>query len=522
MSYRVLVVDDEPIILSGIRHLIDWKSVDAEIIGTAANGSDAYEIIERDHPDIVITDIRMPVMDGLALAGKCSETFPDIVFIILTSLAEFGLAKEAIRYGISDYLLKTELDGERLQKALVKAEDECTRRRGDAVASSESADDRTAGIISNLFIMRDVSQEIRTFLSDKGLLSGFAFISVVFSFPSPSLEKQWNADDYRRLRGWQQDVVEKILPSFFDKFWRVIPVSGKEGTLIYFVSGLSSDTWTAVSSRVAGRIDSASSMVTGLSPVLLRTEVMSGRENLRHCRDQMEQQLMAFYLDKDIQAISPSSLDVDSVFPRLELAISNKETAGVKACFSLLRNAIASSDHGLSQFEFTVSALRSALSSGLSSIGLRNDTEMFDVFDTVDFITKRSEALAFIDDAENSVVMLLGSRGGSGSGVADKAREYVLSHIMEKITLGDVAEYACVSPSYMSKSFKRIMGISLVDYINTMKIERAKEMMGEGRDDRIADIALALGFSNIYYFSKVFRKVEGVPPTEYIKKHTIS
>ena len=120
MEYRVLIADDEPIILSGIRHLIDWSKADAEIIGAAGNGEEAYAIIEREHPDIVITDIKMPVMDGLALAGRCSEEFPDIVFIILTSLEEFSLAKEAIGYGITDYLLKTELDGDRLMKALEK------------------------------------------------------------------------------------------------------------------------------------------------------------------------------------------------------------------------------------------------------------------------------------------------------------------------------------------------------------------------------------------------------------------
>ena len=170
-----------------------------------------------------------------------------------------------------------------------------------------------------------------------------------------------------------------------------------------------------------------------------------------------------------------------------------------------------------------VSVLRSALSSGLAAIGLQGDGSVMDVFETVDFITRRSEAETFLDDAESGLVTLLGSKGRGGGGVADKAREYILTHITERISLGDVAEYACVSPGYMSKSFKRIMGMSLVDYINTMKIERAKELMGEGQESRIADIALSLGFHNIYYFSKVFRKVEGIPPTEYMKKlHTMS
>ena len=189
----------------------------------------------------------------------------------------------------------------------------------------------------------------------------------------------------------------------------------------------------------------------------------------------------------------------------------------------MIKNSVESFDHSLSQFEFMVAALRSALSSGLSSIGLKNDTTTTDILEGVDFITRRSEAVSFIADVENSVILLLSSKGvGPDGSVADKAREYVLQHVMDKISLSDVASYACVSPSYMSKSFKRVMGISLVDYINTMKVEKAKEMMQEGKNDRIADIAMSLGFNNIYYFSKVFRKIEGCPPSEYLKKLSYS
>ena len=516
--YRILVADDEPIILSGIKHLIDWKTADAEIAGTASNGAEAYRMIKSEHPDIVITDIRMPVMDGLALAGKCSEEFPDVVFIVLTSLAEFSLAKEAIRYGISDYLLKTELDGDTLLRALAKAEEECRRRKGEGeVSGSDGSDDKASSMISNLLIMRDISQRARMFLSEEGYLDDFAFIAFAFSFPSASLEKQWTSDDYKRLHDWEKDIIEKIMPSFFSSYFPVIPVAGKAGTLIYFVSRLSPDTWQAVSSRLRNKVAEASLMVTGIKPELLRTDVMSGRDSLRNARNEMERALTACYLDKDEDKIKPAALEVDSVFPRLENAIAAKEIVSCRACFSIIEEAVATVDHNLSQFVFMATALRSALSSGMAAIGLRNDLSSEDMVESVDFITKRSEAISFIIDTEDSVVSLLSSRSGAGGAVADKAREYVLQHIMDRISLSDVASYACVSPSYMSKSFKRVMGVSLVDYINSMKIEKAKEMLQEGKEDRIQDIALSLGFSNIYYFSKVFRKVVGMPPTEYLR-----
>ena len=519
MGYKVIVADDEPIILSGIRHLIDWDDVDAEISGCAANGAEAYSMIQSIRPDIVITDIKMPVMDGLALAGRCSEEFPEIVFIILTSLAEFSLAKEAIGYGITDYLLKTELDAKSLRAAMIRAEEESRRRRENYDGRKEtSGQDTIAPAISSLLIMRDITNSTQLLLDEEGVLDNYAIIAFAYVFPAPSLEKQWTSDDYKKLQGWEKDIIEKILSSSFQGFWPIMPTAGKAGSLIYFIPGLSPATWQAMASRIENKVISASSMVTGLSPTLLRTPVMNGRDSLKEARDSIEMALRAYYLDKDIQKIVPSPLDIDAVFPKVENAISSKDPVSCRACFTVMRSALETKDHSLSQFAFLANALYSAISSGLSAIGLQEEISVLDAYGAVDFISKRSEALAFIDDVEDSLIAILESKGGAGSDVADKAREYVMAHVTERITLSDVASYACVSPGYMSKSFKRIMGTSLVDYINSMKIERAKDMMEKDPSLRIADIALALGFHNIYYFSKVFRKVEGVPPTEYLRK----
>ena len=515
--FRILIADDEPIILSGIRHLIDWGAEDAVIVGSARNGAEAFAMIESEHPDIVITDIRMPVLDGLSLAEKCREPYPSIVFIILTSLAEFSLAREAIGYGVSDYLLKTELSEEMLRSALDKAKAESIRRRGLSEAYEDTESGSLTPMISGLFLFRDISARTRNALFRAGLLSSFAFISVVFSFPSESLEKHWTGDDYRKLRDWEKDVVEKVLPSVPGSFHPVSPASGKQSTLIYLVSGVDAGTWQAVASRLSDRISKASGMVTGLSAELLTTSVFSGRDELKEAREALELSLTAHYLEKDESTISVRPLEVDSSFPKLELSIRAKDSVGCRAVFMRMRELVKSVDHTLSQLEFSVSALRSAVSSGLSSLGLGENTAVDDIFENADFLSRRSEVILFLSDVENALVGVLESTGGAGGSVADRAREYVLSHITERISLSDVADYTCVSPGYMSKSFKRIMGMSLVDYINQQKVIKAKEMMGSG-ETRIADIALSLGFTNIYYFSKVFRKVEGIPPTEYLRR----
>ena len=120
--YKLLIVDDEPLVQVGVRSMLNWGKLDIEVIGTAANGRTALDIIEEKHPDIVITDIKMPVIDGLELVRLCRERYGerDPHFIFLTSYEEFQLARQAIVYGVSDYLVKLELSPALLEEAVMR------------------------------------------------------------------------------------------------------------------------------------------------------------------------------------------------------------------------------------------------------------------------------------------------------------------------------------------------------------------------------------------------------------------
>lgn len=104
--YKVLIVDDERIIREGIRNSLDWESYGLSVCGIAENGLEAYEIIKKYNPNIVITDIKMPGMDGLELISKVHQELPGIVFIILSGYGEFEFANKAMKFGVKHYLLK--------------------------------------------------------------------------------------------------------------------------------------------------------------------------------------------------------------------------------------------------------------------------------------------------------------------------------------------------------------------------------------------------------------------------------
>ena len=107
---KIVIIDDEMILRNGLKYLCNWESHGFTIAGEAANGIEGFQLVEQLRPDIVITDIVMPGMDGISLTARIKEHFPDIHIIVLSSYDNFSYAKSGFKLGIDDYLLKPELE----------------------------------------------------------------------------------------------------------------------------------------------------------------------------------------------------------------------------------------------------------------------------------------------------------------------------------------------------------------------------------------------------------------------------
>ena len=128
--YQIMIVDDEPLILARIASLLDWEKQECVIAGKAGNGQQALKLMEEQRPDIVITDIKMPGMDGISFMKAVKERgWDDIVLIILTNLEEFNLARQVLSLGAVEYLVKMELTEEKLSEALKLAKERCELTR---------------------------------------------------------------------------------------------------------------------------------------------------------------------------------------------------------------------------------------------------------------------------------------------------------------------------------------------------------------------------------------------------------
>ena len=128
--YKLLIVDDEEFEREGIANFIPWKDYDVEIVGTAWNGGDGFEKIQNTLPDIVLTDIKMPVMNGIELIRTTKKVLPDIEFIVLSGYGEFEFTSQAMEEGVRHYVLKP-CDEEGIIKVLEKVKQEVEKKRLD-------------------------------------------------------------------------------------------------------------------------------------------------------------------------------------------------------------------------------------------------------------------------------------------------------------------------------------------------------------------------------------------------------
>ena len=240
MMYKVMIVDDETIILSGIKSLLDWEKNDCELVATARNGQDALEQIRRMPVDIVLVDLNMPVMDGITLMKTVNEEFPDIVFIVLTNLEEFELARQAMKYRAIDYLVKSRLEASRLEEVISRAKKERGTRtyRTVADAANHLKFDEQRKVVSKVIQeavffrggkQREAYIEI---LKDSGAASDYGYFYIPFEF-TVSGEEAGEEEKKTKRMDLLREMVGKVAENIFGNSYFLLDVGGMRSIVLF-------------------------------------------------------------------------------------------------------------------------------------------------------------------------------------------------------------------------------------------------------------------------------------------------
>lgn len=535
---KILIVDDEPDICELIHKLIDWKELGLLSLGSSQNGIDAMEIILRQKPDIVITDIQMPGMTGLEVIERACQQKLQTKFIVISGYREFEYAQQAIRFGVEDYLLKpiSKTDLNLVLKRLIQENGAALEQQANEDAMRSELRQKTAVLRRN---------ELRQTLTD----SSRTFHDGLFSFQPGAFLVVCVHVSYRDKaeinRGMIQKVLENIALRIQERFKD--DVFDSEYVLTdcnsYILMNYSEDIHASYKERrdnLQHLLEEAFTQYQNLRITFaMGTPCYTPREIRRAIETAEHANVLRLYAGSDkvvehqrLRAALPDTPECKFTAEDSQMLLHRIETLQKDAALALIRSVYSGfrsvESYSLSNLFGVTRAIILRIRYEVAAVGLREtmsaSEEKESGIPTENMVYKRLANCDTVDELADFLCEYVAAEIDYCSMLQTKkvgepiriAQEYVRSHIDRQISLEEVSEKAFVSAGYLSTLFKERTGKNFSDYVIEMRIEEAKRLLRQPSLS-MSDIAERVGYADARHFSKVFQKMVGIKPTAYRK-----
>jgi two-component system response regulator YesN len=541
---KVLVVDDEPLMRKGIVSKIDWQALGLECAGEATDSFDALEQIRRLKPDILITDIRMPEMDGLELIERAQQLEPSLQFIIVSGYDDFQYARRAIRFGVSDYLLKP-VKPEELRDSLRRLGSRRAPQEGDGGLRRQFLKhyeayrtSRRHRQWSRLIQGSMAADEAEAHLAGEQCGSDAGWEVVVFRLqPVVFPHLGFRADEEELLWFGIQNIAEQAMAE-----------SGRKGAA--FKHAFCPDELVAVApcppSPCRSNADLWASRVLEAVRRYMRLEASAGVSRRADApsglKKAYEQAAFAargevlhgtgrVYRYEEGTFCSPDG----GIYPQISgeqerlllLHLRDRNEPQIVAWMERQYRELAANPRaGYLHFERLSLQIYALLLKGFQPAEERAETAFREEGDflagLLSFRTWREAADALLDMA-GSLCRLNGEpRSLTGGDIVGQVKQYIEQFYYEEINLSWVASKYFIHPNYFSKLFKEKCGVNFSDYVTKVRLSKAIELMSSQPARTIAEIAMLVGYDSPAYFNNVFRKAFGITPKKYQEKKLLS
>jgi len=532
--YKLIIVDDEEEVRKGIIQKIDWESFGFDIPMEAENGGDALDYIEENVPDVVITDITMPVMDGLELSSIISECYPSVKIVILTGFDEFKFAQQAIKYGVIDYILKPVLptDINALMSKLKKMIEEEKSQKED-INRLRAHYIKSLPILKEKFLVQLVTGNLNKTEIDKRsqmygvALNGDTFMVAAASIDAESMEESGYGENDTELCKFailniSKEIIEKF-PSgeaFFNNDNLIIILGSNEKDKNVLVM------------KAMFLLDEIRFNIKKYLKIDISIGLGSMSNSINKLKESYKDSLTALEYKKFIGAnkviyiedLEPSPTN-DVVFDeekenRLISSIKFGSEKDVKTAIKdifddIVRSSLSLKDYQLYYLEIVTALTRLGRKFKVDicqMMGISNINDEIQKYATLDEIKEWIEKICIelnktISDRMKSKTKLL----------LEKAKDYINQNYSDDtLSLQKLADQLYISACYLSMIFKKEAGETFLKYLMRVRLEAAKELL-RNTDIRTTEIAERVGYPDINYFSFFFKKNVGISPREYRK-----
>lgn len=501
MIFKLLIVDDEATMRKGIAEYMNWDAIDCEVVGTACDGMEAISFLQEHDVDIIITDIRMPEVDGLAVAKYVYESHHNQKVILLTGYADFEYAKTAIKYNVTAFILKP-TNKKELFEAVQSAQSQLiTSKQYTNIAKEELAFLKEQ-FLQDLTNQPYISQLLPKLQQYNISLENYyivAFRLIPFSNEIASLkkiiidEKKRNAYCYR-----YNNLIITIY--YFDDL-NIILQNCREITSITrtldsrdIAIGISNhhSTPAEFSQAVSEAIYALSLNFYSENNISLFSDAKNNNYDLT-----VENSLDLFQFENYLLnwQYKEAENNLNNIFTKFKSNLVNAQDAK-NICSQIYY--ICSRIAIKKDFPPLPSEYLGKINSASDIFALESS-----LLDILRYIRSYS------DTAANTQKQLI-----------SQAMKYIDENISSELSLDTIANHLHISPSHLSRTFKKATNHSLTDYINHARIKKAKELL-KHTDIYTYTIAEMAGYNDATYFSSIFKKYEGVSPSEYRIRNSI-
>ena len=541
---KIFLAEDEVVVRETIKRMIPWEELGFELVGEAADGEMALPLLIRQQPDLLITDIKMPFMDGLTLARLAKKEIPGLKVVILSGYDDFNYAKQAIGIGVEDYLLKPITKNaliERLSEIRSRYEHEKTQkeyyekfqREMQAYEKNSSRDFFEALVGGSMDMMEvykraeklglDIVAEaynvlIFTMNCDEDFsgqrdeyssweAESLELLENFFAGHSSAMLFRSNIFSYGVLLKGQRETIEENTRACVDEIRKIL--SRQDGRREWFLAvGQSVDRLSQIQKSYHTASRAFSQRYLYDENILYYDEM----ETMEHPGGQAETEDNAYLQKVDVNALNPAILQ-----KFLSNGLQEETENFVKDYFYAIGQEPMES---LVFRNYVILNVRFSVISFIKGLGC--DTNEMESADTEEVLAESGKnmesAIAYAKKMISQAIEIRDQNSGNKNrSILKTAVDFIDSHYMdEEISLNTVANVANVSSNHFSALFSQNMGQTFIEYLTTLRMNKAKELL-RCTDMRSSEIAGEIGYKDAHYFSYLFKKTQGMTPSDYRK-----
>lgn len=537
--FTVVIIDDEALVRIGLKSMINWEDNDCQIVAEASNGQQGLEIIKKYRPDIVISDIKMPVMDGIGMMQEL-DIKKKTKFIVLSSYDEFNLVRQTMKLGAIEYLIKLELEQSTLINAINQAKklillenEECERKgsleRQVRVNKPVLREEFFRKLVGHQFIDRKELDEnielLEIDLNENSLICVFIKVYEIDNIA------EFGKEDIQLFDFSAVNIIDEILNDTFKGY--VFKWNHAEYVAVFsFNSNWSRELLNDKLSQVMERLIQMLKQYFNISVSIGISDIHMGFKELGTAFLQSNQAVESgffkgfgsytFYNECCNSGPIKETIEISDFKSRLKNAMELSDANEIRKIFEDV-NQLLSKEKVTKQKAYDICCHFAYLVINVIDEKLFKPVMGYEVSIFTEILRQNSlpEIRDWLDKfGECLCTIMENSSNNNTNRLIIKAKKYINDHIKEDIKLNELAAALALSPGYLSTLFKQVTGKNFIDYTTEVKIEYAKKLLKES-NLKIYQVSDFMGYENAYYFSRVFRKVTGMTPREFIDKQQI-